>query len=683
MTEQEILNKVKESADLIEIPKHLKPEQVELRLQQERKKQHKKFYWQAKHLVAAAFVLVCLLALLPIQLQKGGMTEDITDDSQNGQEEVTVNHSNMTEEPLKRENAGELYVIAANYEEVYDYMKEYTSSIYKYEAEIGVKEEAAEEMFDSMADGAVNSPISEMPVADLAYSESSLRGEAKTLYSKTNVQMAGVDESDIVKTNGTHIFLVTEGNVEVAEVKNGEMKKVGRITPPLQSFSDEICEMYVDGDKLLLIVQQREELLENAKLSGKEETVKEKFNVCVDIAYCYDSFSSTVIYTYDISNPTNPKQIGKIQQDGGYKTSRKIGDILYLFTEDMISMDTEEDLPAVNGETIAADCIYLPKSGTHGLIVSSVSLDNPNAIVDNVLILNNYVEIYVSSGAMYLYHSNYENNREMTEIAKFSLEKGIISAKAAAAVPGRVRDTFAVNEYKGNLRMLTTEWDSDRGEQTNQLYILDSSLKKAGSIEDIANGEEIYAARYFGNLAYFITYRNTDPLFAADLSNINEPKILGELEITGYSEYLHPWGEDKLLGIGYETNPKNGRIKGIKLVMFDISNPAELSILDTVVLEGKGYSAALYYYKSVLADESQNIIGFTTREDSEYEIDYRIYSFEDGEFHKKLVIDVEEEVSEKDCRGLYIGDYFYFVNELGITSYHRMDEYKKVNELRL
>ena len=97
-----------------------------------------------------------------------------------------------------------------------------------------------------------------------------------------------------------------------------------------------------------------------------------------------------------------------------------------------------------------------------------------------------------------------------------------------------------------------------------------------------------------------MTYRNMDPLFAVDLSDDTNPKILGELKITGFSEYLHFWGEDKLVGIGYETDPDTGAQEGLKITMFDISDPADLKEIKTLVLKNVDYSQALYNYKSVL-----------------------------------------------------------------------------------
>ncbi len=714
MTEKDILNKIKESADTVEIPESLKPEQIEWKLKEQ--KQPAKFRWQAMHLVAAAVALVLMLGAMPLSLAwsgiggksdaAGGVDHVNTTCTDTTAEHVAENQQNATapepEEELitVKQNAGELYLVAKSEQEVYDFLKENATTIvrdYYYAMDDGVILEAVEEE----ATGAVvNEATQDFAGVPLAESESLKQSTAtanKLDYSTTNLQMAGVDESDIVKTNGSHIFIVKDGVVQVVKIDNGEMTNVGTISPELESFSDQVLEMYVDGDKLILVVQQLKDGLDamsTSDMTGGLLNLKgETAEMCVDMAYNFDASYETALYIYDVSNPSNAKQIGRVEQDGWYKTSRKIGNIVYLFTQDMVATQLElmqddlaeldEILPEVNGKTVSYDSIYLPKHGYQGLLVSSVSLDNPNEIVDNTLIMNDYVEIYVSSNAMYLYNAEYQSETPHTQIAKFSLKNGYISAVAAASVPGTIQDTFAINEYQGNLRVLTSHWNAAIDDRTNQLYILDEKLKAAGKIENIAEGETIYAARYFGDLAYFITYRNIDPLFAADLSDIHNPKILGELKITGYSEYLHMWGEDKLLGIGYETDEKDGSREGIKLVMFDISNPAELSIIDTVVIKEADYSPALFNYKSVLVDLRKNMIGFVTLDYNKDNLEYRIYSFTDDKFEEELVVEKDSLKYRESYRGLWAGESFYMVSPAEILSFDYADDYKAISELKL
>ena len=497
-------------------------------------------------------------------------------------------------------------------------------------------------------------------------------------YSSTNLQTEGVDESDIIKTDGSYIYIVDNNVVKVIDIQNTEMAEAGEIKVSMDSAADRIVEMYVSGDVLNLIVEREETTLWQE--SSKEDV------------YEMDSTQVTELLTYDISDKENPVLKGSTTQDGYYNTSRKIGDIVYLFTENYIEMPdlereeavTEEQvekwIPLVNGSAIAADCIYLPENGSNGLVISSVNVDNPDQIVDNTMIMNDYVNIYVSTEAIYLYGTDYSGRNIKTEIAKFSLKNGIINAVGATSAAGEVYDTFAINEYQGKLRLLTTDWSS--GEDENQLYLFDENLKLTGSIKGIAKGEQIYSARYFGDIVYFVTYRNTDPLFAVDLSDEENPKILSELKITGFSEYLHFWGEDKLVGIGYETDPDTGNREGLKITMFDISNPAHLKTAGTCVIKGIDYSPALYQYKCVLVDEGENLIGFATETyDRGQESNYLLFSWEDGNFETLLTEDLDSNVATDSYRGIYVGDTFYLVNTEEIISYDRGNGYEKVQQL--
>ena len=165
----------------------------------------------------------------------------------------------------------------------------------------------------------------------------------------------------------------------------------------------------------------------------------------------------------------------------------------------------------------------------------------------------------------------------MTEIAKFHYKDGRITGVAAGSVKGYLNDSFSLNEYDGTLRVVSTYYD-EMWEEWNALYILDEKLQQLSAIEDLAQGETIRSARFFGTTGYFVTFRQTDPLFSVDLSDPENPKVLGELKISGFSSYLHFYGENLLLGIGYEADENTGSTTGLKLSMFDISDPADLLV---------------------------------------------------------------------------------------------------------
>ncbi|MCH5333874.1 MAG: beta-propeller domain-containing protein, partial [Agathobacter sp.] len=419
-----------------------------------------------------------------------------------------------------------------------------------------------------------------------------------------------------------------------------------------------------------------------------------------------------------------------VSQDGSYYSSRKAGDYIYLFSRkdsryyhilpiDYISKDevvlsnisgtesdgrqdtaassesgltVEEMIPCIDGNLAEPDCIYVRDDAESQLIISSVNVHAPDSVVDYMVLMNSWAQIYMSTEAIYLYSDNWtwtdNGSKSYTDIAKFSYKDGLLNGVGAVTVRGTIQDTFAISEGSGILRVLTTEWSEN---SENRLYLLDENLKEMGSLENIARGEEIYAARYLGNVAYFITYHNTDPLFAVDISDPCNPKMLGQLEITGFSDYLHPYGDGLLLGIGYETDPETSARLGVKLVMFDISDPVNLKVLDTVMPEGASYTVAADYYKSVLADAGKNLIGFeaVSWEDDEYSMGYQLYSWQDGRFVRLFheSADPEKCWDGSTIRGLYAGQRFYLLNQWDDTyqlrSYDMDGQFRKLDELVL
>ena len=447
----------------------------------------------------------------------------------------------------------------------------------------------------------------------------------------------------------------------------------------------------MDGDILSVIVESED--------SGLEMQADDTENYTEDCIYYFRDGTKTRVITYDISNPKKPVKTGCVTQDGRYQTSRKIGNIIYLFTNKRISMPqqtkeeavTEENvsgwIPLVNDKAVDAEDIYVDNGvgGSNSLLISSVNVKNPDQVVDNTMILSQYVDIYVSESAFYVYQIKGSWNDAVTQIAKFGLADGKMDADGAVSVNGRITDTFAINEQSGKLRVLTTSQDSVNGEETNNLYLFEKNLSLTGKIEGIAQGEEIYAARYLGNMAYFVTYRNTDPLFAVDLSDDKNPKVLGELKISGFSEYLHFWGEDKLVGIGYETDEKTGEHTGIKITMFDISDPSSLKETNSLVLKDYNYSEALYNYKCVLADADENLLGFALQSYGDEEsAAYLLLSWNGEKFETLLSQSLTDKAGNPDqskaadtsaYRGIYAGDMFYIVSTEKIISYDRTQEY--------
>ena len=686
MNEQEILTQLRKAAEEIEIPEALKPEQIEKQLQEQKAKQQQEnqhlepkkskkiIPWRRLgSMVAVLALVVCsgiYITVTRVDKNSGtGQTDSVamTDTQQTVGEAGETGDVDVTA-------LGTMYHPASDYKEVYQtLLKGYQQNNQQNWIEEETSAETSTDTSGAMNSGSDKyyySDGAEYGSADVDLSEGSKEGGKD--YSTTNLQMEGVDESDIAKIDGSYIYTVEDKYIVITDIRDGKLKEVTRFLPKDCGASDRVMEIYVDGDQLILVVQCYETSLEE------------------DSAFCYEmnGKSTTQIQVYSIVDRKNPEFEGRLIQDGYYNTSRKIGDVVYLFTQYNMTSDVvgyvEKEytsvIPKVNGEKVAASEIYLPESsGESGILVSSLDVNKPDKVLDSKLVISGYAQTYISKDALYLYEEDYDGAM-ITNIAKFALDEGRISGVAAAAVSGYVRDTFAINASDGYLRVLTTDYSTE--DEVNALYILDENMKLTGQLTGIAPGEEIYAARFMGNTGYFVTYRNTDPLFTVDLSDPAKPEIIGELKVTGFSEYLHFWDDTHLLGIGYESDENTGNIENIKLSMFNIENPGEVTEEAKLVLKDVDYSEALYDYKSVIISKDKNLIGLVCEDysGSRTKQTYQIYSYENGIFKKQAEIPGINGANYENVRGMYSGNVFYLWINDNITSYDMTDGFKMLKE---
>lgn len=730
MNEQEILTQLRKAAEEIEIPEALKPEQIEKQLQEQKAKQQQEnqhlkpkkskkiIPWRRLgSMVAVLALVVCsgiYITVTRVDKNSGtGQTDSIamTDTQQ------TVGEAGETEEAEHVDVAslGTMYHRASDYKEVYQ-------TLLKGYQQNWIEGEMSAETSTATSEDKASGNAAKDESADMDLSEGSKEGGKD--YSTTNLQMEGVDESDIAKIDGSYIYTVEDKYIVITDIRDGKLEEVTRFLPKDCGAADRVMEIYVDGDQLILVVQGYETSLDGNSKAGSDKETSDKetsdketkdeensdketavSDVAKDGAFCYkmNGKSTTQIQVYSIVDRKNPEFEGRLIQDGYYNTSRKIGDVVYLFTQYNMTSDVTsyvekkhgvEDLkegngvsslaeaviPKVNGEKVAASEIYLPESsGESGILVSSLDVNKPDKVLDSKLVISGYAQTYISKDALYLYEEDYDGAM-ITNIAKFALDEGRISGVAATAVRGYVRDTFAINASDGYLRVLTTDYSTE--DEVNALYILDENMNLTGQLTGIAPGEEIYAARFMGNTGYFVTYRNTDPLFTVDLSDPAKPEIIGELKVTGFSEYLHFWDDTHLLGIGYESDEKTGNIENIKLSMFNIENPGEVTEEAKLVLKDVDYSEALYDYKSVIISKDKNLIGLVCEDysSSRTKQTYQIYSYENGTFKKQAEIPDINGVNYENVRGMYSGNVFYLWINDNITSYDMTDGFKKIKE---
>ena len=514
-------------------------------------------------------------------------------------------------------------------------------------------------------------------------------------FSTTNTQEKTVDEGDIIKTDGTYIYKVitsydnenghTTYRLSITKTDNGKLTFITSF-----DLSDVIKKENSDD-----YINFHEFYLHKNQL------------VCMYTRENYNIESSSVtsyIAIYDLKDKKNPKKVKLLSQSGWYESSRISNGYLYTisnYSDTSLSdiKNYKNYIPCVNDETIKCRNIYYPSDvlleSTH--VITSLNLDNPSDFTDSKAIPSTGTETYVSDSAIYFYATLYEEVTK-TEIMKIRYDEGKLTVGNSAVIAGNLYGPFAINEYNGYLRIVATipannisllrvfitekmnssatSETNDIKEDVNALYILDDNMKLTGKIAGIAPGEIIYSARFMGDIGYFVTYRNTDPLFSVDLSNPANPVILGDLKVTGFSNYLHFYGENTLLGIGEETDPNTQNFLGIKLSMFDISNPSNVKEEDKYIIKGSIFSEALYNYKAIMIDPDKNIFGFlysaSKGNEYEYKYYYSTYAYEEKYgFIETACYEIDDTSIYEDgtIRGLYIGDYFYLTTNKAITGY--------------
>lgn len=667
MKDYSVLEKIRKSADSCEIPESLKPENLDLEKKGNLRNIYSREPWKKAAAAAAVLALAVLAGFLTVNF-KGNQGEQLSASFETAKKmEETAGSAGKEEGAQTLE---ELYIPAEDYDEI---CKKLQNSLSNARSENLLESETA------MGDMAAAEEAAASEAADSG-STVSYAGD----YSQTNVQTEGVDEGDVVKTDGRYLYIIREGReVQIVSIQAGKMAEVAVIRPTLEQSENSILDMYLTGDTLQIICQRYDADMQE---DGED-------------AYYMNYRGITSVCTYDLTDRANPVHVGTTEQEGTYYTSRKSGEYLYLFTsvypqESLIRQYADQGkeyglIPLVNGETMAASDIYIPKEddrgGTEYMLITSVNENKPDQIADQKAILESASRFYVSTENIYLERENWETGSTQTAIARFSFSQGKIKGESAGVVNGAVTDDFATNEYDGFLRVLTTQWN-DSGSQNNNVYVLDQNMEIVGKIDNLAEDESIYSARFMGNTGYFVTYRQVDPLFSVDFSDPTHPKILGELKVSGFSEYLHFYGENRLLGIGWETDPETGATKGLKLSMFDVSDPADVKEVDKLVIKNIDYFPGEYNYKALTVSPEKNVIGLaaSSYESSGTVNSYMVFSYDEKEgFLTDLTYGLQEggNVSAEEVRGVYADDTFYVADGNNVTAFNMGKGYEKIAEL--
>ena len=503
-------------------------------------------------------------------------------------------------------------------------------------------------------------------------------------YSETNSQVKGIDEGDIVKTDGNYIYVLRENELIILKADGADTDIVSRTKVAygyLENGHKYPVEMYVSGDRLAVISNA------SRMFDGSPK----------DLARRYRWSSITSADIYDISNRSKPKKLCGVGQDGGFMASRLYDGYIYLVTNHCVYTEIVEDdfdtfVPALyrNGAWGLAqpDCvIVMPPVETAAYTVISAFDIKTGELVSNQSVLGGGTVLYMSRDNIYLACDEYKETASepvqespytvvsytgssTVTINRFAFDKGKVEYAASGTVDGNLLNQFSMDEFEGNLRVVTTlrsssyqvytdeqhgwsnyKWGDDS--MSNALYVLDSGMNVIGRIEGLGEDERVYSVRFDGEAGYFVTFRQVDPLFAADLSDPENPKITSALKIPGFSNYMHVYGDGLLFGIGRDADEKTGRAFGVKLSMFDVSDKFDIWEKNKLILDTY-YTEALYNHKAILISPERDIIAFPVEDG------YEVYGYsQDKGFYKRAHIALEGGWWGYNTRGLYAGDFAY------------------------
>src|SRR3989338_7214274 len=604
--------------------------------------------------------------------------------------------------------------------------------------------------------------------AESAAPSASGTGERAGDYSKTNIQVEGGDEPDIVKNDGKYIYVVTGNKVIVLDAFPAEdMEIISEL-----EFKDGVRNIFINKDKLIIFTNHYEYI--DSGIPCRTE------RFAIGLRCGGYSKQETIVNVYDTSDRKDPKLEDEIKIEGNFVDARMIEENVYLISQKWINLnwfgmpryeingiekvvDARQvnyiDAPdenyvfnfitsinledgEVNNEVYlmgSSNVIYVSQDNIYISYMKQLSqkyylekyvekvvlpilpneeseevievMDSDGKIWEKSNEINEILEDYLFSDGEEIinevmeyeelledFYEEMSRESEKTIIHKIGIDDGEIDYEIRGEIPGNVLNQFSMDEFEGYFRVVATTGNSWSGTSFNHLYVLDEDLKIVGSVEDLAKGERIYSARFLGERAYMVTFRQVDPLFAIDLSDPENPKVLGELKITGYSGYLHPYDEDHLIGIGMEAT-EQGRVQGVKVSLFDVSNAGDPKEVDTFEMtDGKwSNSQAVGDPKAVLFDREKNVLVIPVNYNEEIKdprYQWPRYKYWQGVYVFDIDlegIDLRGKISHQEDennyggyvrRSLFIADVLYTVSDRKVKA-NDLNSVEEIREVKL
>jgi inhibitor of cysteine peptidase len=505
-------------------------------------------------------------------------------------------------------------------------------------------------------------------------------------FSGTNIQVAGVDEADFLKTDGKYAYLISGSRLTIVDAYPPENAKIVSKAVLDIPEGQGLQNMFLSGDRLAIFYQ-----------GYSDRTIIPEYTYAPVNVY----EAKTHVLVIDISDRENPKVLKNYEVGGQYSNSRMLGTKIFLLTSSGVDHDNPV-VPSVQetSKVVASPDVYYfdnPEESYTFNTVTAIDLeaigDTDKALLSKTFMIGPGSTVYVSENNIYIAYqqnlpydhlqaSNSErffkvivpllpanvqnqiksieqdqsldatqkwnnvsallrdtyNNLSKSEQAELfsKVQRGVaeydsmiakqsqktilhkisisgdtmVNYVAKGEVPGRLLNQFSMDEHNGKFRIATTSEYStpQRFVMNNNVYTLDSQMNIVGKLEGIAPDESIYSALFIGDRLYLVTFQRIDPFFVIDLSK-DQPEVLGKLKLPGFSNYLHPYDKDHIIGIGKETSDNGAQILGVKMALFDVSDENNPMAVDTYLIGGlQTESEALNDHKAFLFDKEKNIL---------------------------------------------------------------------------
>jgi inhibitor of cysteine peptidase len=528
-------------------------------------------------------------------------------------------------------------------------------------------------------------------------------GSGPDRIANSNVQVAGLDEPDIVKTDGQNFYYSpSAGQFLLPPPRIGQPgggPEDVSLPPEARSGSHVLDTSDPAAPTAMASVQAGGELLQTG-----------------DRLVVFNETGGAVV-GYDVSDPADPVEAWRLPLEDRLVTARETGGQLYVVTQTFVGPAVDCPITPLGGHTVDCGDVYAPDTQTSaGATYTAFSIDADTGTVDDSVSLmgtgDNSV-VYMSPSGLYLtyttgvteselrvswaeqsalvpdglaariaeidsydiserskrqemrravqnwsaavegtettlqesfddYRVQHQANLTQTTIVRIDVDEERLRVGESGTVPGEPLDQFALDEYQETLRITTTIPRVADAESDNHLYVLDNdTLDREARVTGMGHDQRVYSVRYVGDTAYVVTFRQVDPFYVIDFDEPTEPELLSELELPGFSSYLHPADDGHVIGIGEE----NGQVKS---VLFDVTDPTDTAVADDLVL-GEYWSAIEESHHAFMIDRRHEVFVLPAGNTA------KIVDYADGDLEVVGEVTAEEEVS----RARYVDDYLY------------------------